>query len=75
MYKLLQLFTDNTMHSRVKGELSLKIYFLHIYLYFIATQYLLKYALMEDIDNWIWSFNHILKSSKIIFNRLVIKDV
>ena len=48
MYKL---FTDNTMHSRVKGELSLKIYFLHIYLYFIATQYLLKYALMEDIDN------------------------
>jgi len=29
----------------------LKIKDLHIHLYFIATQYLRKYALVEDIDN------------------------
>jgi len=31
--------------------ISLKIKISHIHLYFIATQYLGKYALVEDIDN------------------------
>ena len=43
-----------------KGGLSLKIKNVHIHLYFIATQYLWKYALVEDIvadiDNWTRSF-------------------
>jgi len=30
---------------------SLKIKILHIHLYFIATQFLCNYALIEDIDN------------------------
>jgi len=36
--------------------LSLKIKKLHIQLYFIATQYLWNYALVEDIDNWTPSY-------------------
>ena len=40
----------------LKDELSLKIKNLHIHLYFIATQYLWNYALMEDIDNWTRSY-------------------
>ena len=55
-----------------KDGLSFKIKKKHIHLYFIATQYLCKYALVEDIDNsGIYPYDHILKSSKIIFNRLV----
>jgi len=34
-----------------KGGLSFKIKSLHIHLYFMATQYLCKFALVEDIDN------------------------
>ena len=34
----------------------LKIKNLHIHLYFIATQYLWNYALLEDIDNWTRSY-------------------
>ena len=45
------LLTSNS----IKDGLSLKIKKLHIHLYFIATQYLWKYALVEDIDNWTWS--------------------
>ena len=29
---------------------------IHMYLFFIATQYLWKYALVEDIDNWTLSY-------------------
>ena len=29
---------------------------IHIHLHFIATQYLCNYALMEDVDNWTWSY-------------------
>ena len=39
-----------------KDGLSLKIKNLHIHLYFIATQYLWKYALVDDIDNWTRSY-------------------
>jgi len=35
----------------IKDGLSLKIKNLQIHLYFIATQYLSNYDLMEDIDN------------------------
>ena len=39
-----------TTASVFKDGLSLKIKILHIQLYFIATQYLWNYALVEDID-------------------------
>ena len=39
-----------------KRGLSFKIKKIHIHLYFIATQYLWNYALVEDIDNWTRSY-------------------
>ena len=62
----------STSFSSLKDGLSLR---LHIHLYFIATQYLWNYALVEDIDNWTRSYIHILKSSKIIFNGLVFTQI
>ena len=56
-----------------KDRLSLKIKINNIHLYFIATQYLWNYALVEDIDNWTPN-NQKLKSSKMIFN-IVLKYV
>ena len=38
------------IHILIKGGLSQKIKYLHIHLYFVATQYLWNYALVEDID-------------------------
>ena len=40
----------------IKDGLSLQIKKIHIPLYFIATQYSSKYALVEDIDNLTWSY-------------------
>ena len=40
----------------IKDGLSLKAKTLHIHLYFIATQYLWKYALVEDKGNWTRSY-------------------
>jgi len=42
-------------HTYVKDGISLKIKILHMQLYFIATQYLWRYALVEDIDV-VWCF-------------------
>jgi len=39
---------------------TLKIKSLHIHLYFIATQYLWHYALVQDIDNWTRSYTEIV---------------
>ena len=36
----------------LKMDFRSKKLFLHIHLYFLATQYLWKYALVADIDNW-----------------------
>ena len=36
----------------LKMDFRSKRLFLHIHLYFLATQYLWKYALVEDRDNW-----------------------
>jgi len=65
----------NINTSVVKDKLSLKIQTLHIHMYFIGTQIVWKYALMVDIDNSVlYSYNQILKSSKIVFNRLALKE-
>ena len=54
---------------RLKVDFRSKSFFLHIHLYFVATQNLWNYDLVEDIDNWTRSY--ILK---IIFNALVLND-
>ena len=46
----------NPPQLKVKDGLSLKTKILQIYLYFIATQNLWNYALVEDIDNWTQSY-------------------
>ena len=66
---------NNTCYKRWTFPQNKKM---HIYLDFIATKYLYYNALGENIDNLTHSFrlsNSIPKSSKIIFNGSVIKDV
>ena len=62
-------FSETTL---LKMDLRSKYIFLHIHPYFIATQHVLYYALVEDIDNWTRSYiliiihckSHILKVIK-----------
>ena len=62
----------------IRDGLLLKIKILHIYLYFIATEYWWNNALVEYIDNWTQSYSQIIiyrNHQKIIFNGWVINDV
>ena len=45
-----------------------------MHLYFIATQHLWKYAFVELVNSVLYANTHILKSSKIIFNKLILND-
>ena len=71
----------NTLHLNEylvlhKDGLSLKIKRLHNHLYFIATQYLklCTCGIYRQLNSILYPTNHILKSSKIIFNVLVLRD-
>jgi len=58
-----------------KDGFSLKIKNLHVHLHFIATQYkICPCGRYRQLNSILYTNYHILKSSKIIFNGLVVKD-
>jgi len=47
--------TNPLKYLKMDFHLEYKKYII-IDLYFITTQYIWNYVLVEDIDNWIWSY-------------------
>ena len=71
---LFQFVQNVIKFDYIEDGLSLKIKKIHIHLYFTVLVKLCPYERYRQLDSALYPNNHILKSSKIIFNGLVLKD-